>query len=364
MTDRISLTERPPRPESAATARAEVSLPGLRRRGALESRQAGARLPVLRHRVAGDAARRAAPRPSSSSTIWSPRCAAFPIDARGWQAEKTSVRCQSCQAISVFDPSKVGQRCDFCGSSALVPYEEVKDAFRPESLLPLKVVRAAGARSDSRVVRPAVARAERASESKALTDTVKGIYLPYWTFDAHADADWTAEAATTTTCSEGKQAACGTCAGRPASGALSHVFDDELVCASMGVDARHAARRSSRFRPTALVPYDPGYLAGWTVERYQIDLVAAAERSRAADGCDSCDALCAAQVPGDTHRNLVVHATFSDQTFKHILAPVWLLTYIYRAEVVPGGRQRRDRHDRRRAAVELDQDHAARARCC
>src|SRR5215216_3261411 len=63
----------------------------------------------------------------------------IPDDQRGWQAQKTSVRCQSCQAISVFDPARVGQRCDFCGSSALVPYEEIKEAFRPESLLPMKL---------------------------------------------------------------------------------------------------------------------------------------------------------------------------------------------------------------------------------
>jgi hypothetical protein len=39
--------------------------------------------------------------------------------------------------------------------------------------------------------------------------------------------------------------------------------------------------------------------------------------------------LCSQQVPGDTQRNLVVDATFSGQTFKHILTPVWLLTYTY-----------------------------------
>ena len=39
--------------------------------------------------------------------------------------------------------------------------------------------------------------------------------------------------------------------------------------------------------------------------------------------------MCAAQVPGDTHRNLEISPTFSGQTFKHVLVPVWLLTYIY-----------------------------------
>ena len=92
-----------------------------------------------------------------------------------------------------------------------------------------------------------------------------------------------------------------------------------------------AAAQSNRFRPTRWCRSTPGYLAGWTVERYQIDLVAAAQRSRAADGRRAARSCAAQQVPGDTYRNLVVDATFSDQTFKHILAPVWLMTYVYGA---------------------------------
>src|SRR5438477_10725234 len=38
----------------------------------------------------------------------------IPDSERGWQAEKKSVKCQSCQAITVFDPTRVAQRCDFC----------------------------------------------------------------------------------------------------------------------------------------------------------------------------------------------------------------------------------------------------------
>jgi hypothetical protein len=42
--------------------------------------------------------------------------------------------------------------------------------------------------------------------------------------------------------------------------------------------------------------------------------------------------LCARQVPGNTFRNLQVRADYSKQTFKHILAPVWLLSYRYGAK--------------------------------
>jgi hypothetical protein len=39
--------------------------------------------------------------------------------------------------------------------------------------------------------------------------------------------------------------------------------------------------------------------------------------------------MCAAEVPGDTHRNLNIQPSFSARTFKHILVPVWLLSYTY-----------------------------------
>ena len=42
--------------------------------------------------------------------------------------------------------------------------------------------------------------------------------------------------------------------------------------------------------------------------------------------------LCAAQIPGDTYRDLQVAADYSAQTFKHVLLPIWLLSYQYGAE--------------------------------
>jgi hypothetical protein len=43
-------------------------------------------------------------------------------------------------------------------------------------------------------------------------------------------------------------------------------------------------------------------------------------------------ALCGAAVGGDTYRSLEVRARYSAQTFKHILAPVWLLSYTFGAK--------------------------------
>ena len=260
----------------------------------------------------------------------------IPDERRGWQAEKTSVRCQSCQAISVFDANRVGQRCDFCGSTALVPYEEIKAAFRPESLLPMKV-------SETQV-RDSVRKwygsrwfAPNKLKRMALTDIVKGLYIPYWTFDAQVHADWTAESGYYYYVTETYQDSQGQTKTRqvqkirwePSSGSLDHFFDDELVPASRGVHA-DMLRRIEPFPTKELVPYKPGFLSGWVVERYQIDLIQAAKTAR-----EEMDAemtrMCAGQVPGDTYRNLQVDTDYSGQTFKHILVPIWLLTYNYGA---------------------------------
>ena len=252
---------------------------------------------------------------------------AVPDSARGWQAEKVSVQCQSCKAVSVFDAGKISQSCQFCGSTALVPYEQVKEAIRPESLLPMAVSEPV-ARESIRAWYGRQWLAPNGFAGKATTDTVKGLYLPYWTFDAKALARWTADSGTYYYVGSGDKRE-RRVEWTPASGELTHAFDDELVCASLGVHGP-LLRGVEPFPTTnALVPYDAGYLSGWTVERYQIDLVTSAQQSRAQMDAELRE-LCAREVPGDTYRNLQVQAHYSGQTFKHILVPVWLMTYVYR----------------------------------
>jgi len=258
----------------------------------------------------------------------------LPDEARGWLAEKRTVQCQSCKAVSVFDPERVGQNCQFCGSPSLVDYKEIKAPIRPQGLLAFKV-------SESQV-REQIRRwyaskwlAPGKLKSRALVDRVRGVYIPYWTFDAQASCPWVAEAGhyyyTTETYRDNQ--------GRtqtrqvqhvrwePASGLVEHFFDDEPVPGTHGV-SHTLLRQVEPFATPELVPYDTAFLSGFIVEHYQVVLVEAAQASQDAM-TDKLRQMCAAQIPGDTYRNLQIHPTFSAQTFKHILVPVWLLSYLY-----------------------------------
>ncbi len=251
---------------------------------------------------------------------------------RGWQTERVQVLCQSCRAISVFEPSRIAQRCDFCGSAALVPYQEAKEAFSPESLLAFKVSEVQ-VRETIRQWYGSRWFAPNALGTKAMTDQLHGVYLPYWTFDASVSADWQAESGYHYYETEYYTDSNGNRQSRQvqrtrwewSAGHVDHFFDDELVCASKGVD-HDLIREVGSFPTKELVPYQAGFLAGWVVERYQLDLLAAAKHSRETMS-GTLNTLCARRVPGDTHRNLSVSANWFGQTFKHVLLPVWLLTY-------------------------------------
>jgi hypothetical protein len=236
--------------------------------------------------------------------------------------------------VSVFDPERVGQNCDFCGSPALVPYDEIKAPIRPESLLPFKVTEPQ-VREQIRRWYASKWLAPNKLKARALVDRVHGVYIPYWTFDAHVVCPWRAESGHyyyTTETYRDNQGRRQTRQVRhvrwePAAGEVRHFFDDEAIPGTQGV-SEHLLKEIEPFPTTELVPYTAAYLSGFVVEHYQVVLLEAADHSQTQMKRKLYD-MCAAEVPGDTQRNLEISPTFSGQTFKHVLVPVWLLTYTY-----------------------------------
>ncbi|MEO5896170.1 MAG: zinc ribbon domain-containing protein [Vicinamibacterales bacterium] len=262
----------------------------------------------------------------------------IPDSDRGWLEERRTVQCQSCKVVSVFDPVRVGQNCDFCGSPSLLDYTEIKAPIRPQGVLPFKV--------DAGSVREQIRKwfstkwlAPNDLKRRGLVDRIHGVYIPYWTFDANVVCPWDGEAGHYYYTTEQYRDNKGNSQTRQvrhtrwesASGQITHFFDDEPVAGTHGV-RQDLLRQVEPFATSELVGYDTAYLSGFVVEHYQVVLIEAAERSLESMYSKLME-LCAAQVPGDTHRNLQIHPAYSERTFKHVLVPIWLLSYTYGATI-------------------------------
>lgn len=252
------------------------------------------------------------------------------------KAEKKErlVRCENCKALTQFDSHRTAQRCDFCGSPAIVPVEEESGVILPEGVLPVTI--------PEPEVRTRLRQwygnrwfAPNRLKRAALTDTLQGIYFPYWTFDARAQSEWRAESGYYYYETEYYTDSKGHRRSRRArrvrwersEGAANHFFDDDLV---PGVKAVYYSllRQVEPFTMKGLKLYDPIYIRGWIVERYQRDLHEAEETNRRQMD-DAMRSLCGKQVPGDTYRNLRVETEYSERTYKHILVPIWIVSYTY-----------------------------------
>ena len=230
-------------------------------------------------------------------------------------------------AVMVFDPARVGQNCEFCGSPALVDYQEIKAPIRPQGVLPFKI--------DASRVRDDIRRWWRSRwfapgrlAIAALVDTVRSLYIPYWTFDAQVHCPWTAEAGHYYYVMVPGRDAKGRPVMRaeqrirwePASGVVDHFFDDEPVPGTQGLPL-DLLRQVEPFPTQEIVPYDTAFLTGHVVEHYQVVLLDAAQQSQEQMHAKLHGAVRAAGARRHAPQSADLTRAIASRTFKHVLVP-------------------------------------------
>jgi len=263
------------------------------------------------------------------------------LAAKGWGTEVKEVQCDTCGAISEHDPKMAASDCAFCGSDQLHLYNATEDLIRPESVLPFEVAKDKAAGDFKGWVAGLWFR-PNALKQLARLAKVDGVYIPCWTFDANTRSHWRADAGHYyyetehyTEMVDGKPQRKTRQVRKtrwvPASGSRRDTFDDVLISASKGLD-QSLFQGLLPFNLDLLRGYNTQFLAGFTAERYQVNLEGGFSIAKSQMN-DTIRSNCASDVPGDTQRNLRVTSTFSDETFKHVLLPIWIAAYDYQGKV-------------------------------
>ncbi len=159
-------------------------------------------------------------------------------------------------------------------------------------------------------------------------------YVPYWTYDAKTDTNYTGMRGTayyvTVRGSDGKPRQERRIKWRPARGRVNRFFDDILVLASKSLP-KYYTDALSPWDLRALAEYKPEFLSGFRAEGYTIDLE---------EGMAEARSIMDAQIKRDIRRDIggdaqqitSANTRVDDVTFKHVLLPIWIAAYKYRGK--------------------------------
>ncbi|MGC8723801.1 MAG: hypothetical protein ACP5VF_08005 [Acidobacteriota bacterium] len=264
--------------------------------------------------------------------------------SEGYGVELEQLSCHQCGAAIQVPPGRRDLTCPFCGSAYVLEAQKPSaEVIRPESVIPFHVDKAA---SQSRFRSWIGSGWFRPNDLKKMSklDRVLGLYLPFFTFDALAHSLWTALAGYTYTVVErvAVQEEGGTVwrdqsvqkiRWEPASGERTDRYDDVLVPA-VQQERLDLVLKVYPFDMKGLVPYNPMVLAGFGILNADMPLKMVYQIARNSMQADQ-EERCGRDVPGDTHQNLVVRMTLSEQTFKHLLCPLWVGSFQYKGRVFP-----------------------------
>jgi hypothetical protein len=176
----------------------------------------------------------------------------------------------------------------------------------------------------------------------ARPEGIHGVYLPFWTFDAETDSRYTGERGdyyyvteTYWTTENGKQVQrtrqVRHTRWSPTAGHVTVGFDDVLIAGSTAV-ARNRLDELEPWDLPALKPYEPGYLSGFKAQRYQVDLPGGLQLAHQVMAGDIRQAI-HRDIGGDEQRVHSVDTEYSEETFKHLLLPVWIGAYRFQEKV-------------------------------
>lgn len=259
-----------------------------------------------------------------------------------WGTDTKTIQCDNCGGKTVVPANETTASCAFCGSAKVISTDELP-GIKPESLVPFKIDEKNantlfGAWIKKRKLAPFALKKEYNAGN------LKGVYLPYWSYDAKTLSTYTGQAGdyyydtemrtvTVNGLTETKPHRVQKIRWRFVSGTYDKTFDDIIFNDSGNVDQK-LIEKIEPFHLNELVKYNARFLAGFSAERYKTGLKAVWERAKAhMSRIIRSDIKAIIKRGCDVVGTVNVCTNYTDIKYKHMLLPVWISSYQFRGKV-------------------------------
>ncbi len=244
-------------------------------------------------------------------------------------------KCPACGAEVTLEANATTAKCDFCGTSIVAGGKSHK-AMKPQYLLPFKVSGDDAKKTFRQWIMKRKFAPNDLKKHARMTEPLKGIYYPFWTFDADTRSRYSGERGihytrqVERTDSEGKRYTDTVTETRWTSvrGTVKRFFDDVLIAASRTLKNKLTGRLDE-WNLKEMVRYDEKYLKGFKAESYSVDLEEGFNLAKEVMN-EQIRSDIRRDIGGDEQRIRSIDTDYSDITFKYILLPIWVVMYKFK----------------------------------
>jgi hypothetical protein len=251
------------------------------------------------------------------------------LAAREPTLEARIVDCPSCGAQTRLDGHVVADRCAFCATPLVLDHAHVERLIRPQAVAPFALDKSTAQQRFAAWIKGLWFAPNALKSTVSQPDGVRGVYLPYWTYDARTLTRYRGERGDDRTLTErnaqGVQQSRTVTDWSPAAGAVQQHFDDLLVIGSPSVP-QHLAGVLGGWQLERIEPCRDEVLAGFTVEAYRKGLEDGFREARQRME-PAIDSAIRHDIGGNRQRIHAKDTAVDEIRFKHILLPLWIGAY-------------------------------------
>ncbi|MEO5643015.1 MAG: hypothetical protein ABIQ40_15220, partial [Bacteroidia bacterium] len=239
-------------------------------------------------------------------------------------------------------PNITSDSCPFCGTALVVKGGGTSaNTIRPSYLLPFKIDKKKGVEVFNKWIH-GLWWAPNDLKAIAKNDKLKGLYIPYWTYDSNTYTNYNGQRGTHyyvtenyTTTENGKSVSRTRQVQKtswiPVSGTVNDDFDDVLVNASKSLPEK-LANELEPWDLHELKHFNEQFLTGFITEQYQVDVKTGFEKAKVQME-KIIRGTVNKHIGGDVQQISSMNTTYENVTFKHILLPIWLSAYRYSEKI-------------------------------
>lgn len=242
------------------------------------------------------------------------------------------LHCKNCGANQHVEENYKSLDCVYCGEPLIVEDIERKGWLLPGALIPFQVDANRARGIFKKWVNGIWFAPNRLRRAALDPEGLHGLYIPYWTFDANLEArysgqrgDYYYETHRIRTKNGVQNRRVRKTRWSPASGSVDGFVDDILINASQKKRGEIPAKIAF-WNVKELVPFNSKYLSGFVTEKYTVSLKeghhAAFQKAKSI-----ADSWIRRDIGGDIQRIHQADISLTDETFKHILLPIYLSSY-------------------------------------